>query len=91
MIATIQPGSIHGKVAAPPSKSMAQRAYAAALLHRGTTVVRNAGPSADEAAVKSRTEDCASERLGNTNAPSRAKDVRMTENCMWRLWTTQTH
>jgi len=51
MQATIEPGSISGNVAAPPSKSMTQRAYAAALLHKGITIIRNAGSSQDEQAA----------------------------------------
>ena len=51
MRATIEPGSISGSIAAPPSKSMTQRAYAAALLHMGTTIIHNAGDSKDEKAA----------------------------------------
>ena len=51
MLAIVYPGKISGKVAAPPSKSMTQRAYAAALLHRGTTIIHNAGESNDEQAA----------------------------------------
>ncbi len=38
----IHPSHISGIVAAPPSKSLTQRAIAAGLLARGTTVIRNA-------------------------------------------------
>jgi 3-phosphoshikimate 1-carboxyvinyltransferase len=51
MKVTIEPGSVHGSVIAPPSKSMTQRAYAAALLHKGKTIIRNAGHSDDERAA----------------------------------------
>lgn len=51
MKATIEPGQIKGTVAAPPSKSMTQRAYAAALLHKGNTTIFNAGISDDENAA----------------------------------------
>jgi 3-phosphoshikimate 1-carboxyvinyltransferase len=51
MRATIEPGNISGSIAAPPSKSMTQRAYAAALLHNGTTIVHNTGNSKDELAA----------------------------------------
>jgi 3-phosphoshikimate 1-carboxyvinyltransferase len=44
----VEPGNIGGTVTAPPSKSMTQRAYAAALLHRGKTIIHNAGNSDDE-------------------------------------------
>ena len=50
MRAIINPGIIQGQITAPPSKSMAQRAYAAALLHNGKTIIRNAGSSHDEIA-----------------------------------------
>ncbi len=51
MQATIHPGSISGKIAVPPSKSYSQRILAAALLHRGTTVIHNFGNSEDELAA----------------------------------------
>ena len=53
MIATIEPGNIAGTIAAPPSKSMTQRAFAAALLHSGETIIRGAGASGDELAALS--------------------------------------
>lgn len=51
MRALIFPGQLTGEIKAPPSKSITQRAYAAALLHIGRTVVYNAGDSADEQAA----------------------------------------
>jgi len=51
MKAIIEPGKINAILTAPPSKSMTQRAYAAALLHTGTTNVLNAGNSEDEIAA----------------------------------------
>ncbi len=51
MKATIEPAYIHGVVIAPPSKSYTQRAYAGALLHKGKTIIRNPGLSADEEAA----------------------------------------
>lgn len=48
---TINPGTISGMVTAPPSKSMTQRAYAAALLHNGQTTIHYAGRSQDEQAA----------------------------------------
>ncbi|MCD6011985.1 MAG: aroA [Flavipsychrobacter sp.] len=51
MKAIIEPGNINGIIAAPPSKSMTQRVYAAALLHKGKTVIHNAGISDDENAA----------------------------------------
>jgi 3-phosphoshikimate 1-carboxyvinyltransferase len=51
MIATIEPGTVSGTIAAPPSKSHTQRIYAAALLHQGTTYVHGAGHSDDELAA----------------------------------------
>ena len=47
----VEPGSIAGIIAAPPSKSMTQRAFAGALLHKGRTTIYNAGKSADEQAA----------------------------------------
>lgn len=51
MKAIIEPGSVRGSIQAPPSKSMTQRVYAAALLHRGQTIVAGAGTSDDEQAA----------------------------------------
>ncbi|GAA4463414.1 3-phosphoshikimate 1-carboxyvinyltransferase [Nemorincola caseinilytica] len=52
MKARIVPGSFNGTVNIPPSKSLTQRAYAAALLYVGTTLIHNAGNSADEEAAR---------------------------------------
>lgn len=43
--------SISGTISIPPSKSMTQRVCAAALLHRGQTIIKNAGSSNDEKAA----------------------------------------
>lgn len=51
MQAIINPGSINGTVYAPASKSMTQRAYAAALLHKGKSIVHGTGRSNDEQAA----------------------------------------
>ncbi len=47
----IEPGNVDGVVSAPPSKSATQRVLAAALLHKGRTIIHNAGHSEDEAAA----------------------------------------
>lgn len=44
---------IQGEITAPPSKSVMQRACAAALLHKGTTHLLNPGNSADDKAALS--------------------------------------
>ena len=51
MQATIEPGNISGIIVAPPSKSITQRAFAAALLHTGNSIITNAGHSDDEQAA----------------------------------------
>lgn len=51
MQVTIEPGHINGTVKAPPSKSMMQRACAAALLHHGTTTILYPGYSNDNKAA----------------------------------------
>lgn len=51
MRAVVNPGKISGSIVAPSSKSMTQRAYAGALLHKGTTIINNAGDSDDELAA----------------------------------------
>ncbi len=53
MQAIISPGHMSGVVTIPPAKSMMQRACAAALLHRGTTVITNPGYSDDDKAALS--------------------------------------
>lgn len=51
MRAIIKPGNIRGVVTPPPSKSIMQRACAAALLHNGTTRIINPGISKDDKAA----------------------------------------
>lgn len=51
MQAIISPGNISGAVKIPASKSMMQRACAAALLHKGTTTIYNPGQSYDDKAA----------------------------------------
>ena len=53
MKVTINPSDIKGTIEAPASKSSMQRACAAALLTKGTTVIRNAGRSNDDKAALS--------------------------------------
>lgn len=53
MIKYIQPGRVHGTIHANASKSAMQRACAAALLSKGTTIIHNPGKSNDDnAAIK---------------------------------------
>src|SRR3569833_1098887 len=51
MRAIIEPGTLDGTVTAPASKSVTQRAYAAALLHHGETLIHHVGNSDDENAA----------------------------------------
>ena len=51
MRAIVYPGSISGELVAPASKSSMQRACAAALLHKGTTLIHNPGHSNDDVAA----------------------------------------
>ncbi len=51
MQAIIQPSTISGSITAPASKSVMQRACAAALIKGGTTILHNAGTSADDNAA----------------------------------------
>jgi len=51
MHSVVLPGTIKGQIVAPASKSLTQRAYAAALLHKGTTAIYGVGSSADEFAA----------------------------------------
>ncbi len=44
----IRPGDFSGQLAAPPSKSMSQRAFAIALLQNGSTIINYYGTSDDE-------------------------------------------
>ncbi len=49
----IQPSSVSGTIAAPTSKSAMQRACAAALIRKGTTILHNPGTSNDDKAALS--------------------------------------
>jgi 3-phosphoshikimate 1-carboxyvinyltransferase len=51
VIAVIQPSEISGIVQAPASKSSMQRACAAALLRKGTSIIKNPGHSNDDKAA----------------------------------------
>jgi 3-phosphoshikimate 1-carboxyvinyltransferase len=51
MNAVISPSGLSGTVTAPASKSLSQRAIAAAFLHKGTTTIDGAGESEDETAA----------------------------------------
>lgn len=51
MIATVQPSRLQGILQAPTSKSSMQRACAAALLRKGSTLIRNPGHSNDDLAA----------------------------------------
>ncbi len=51
MIIKIKPGKAEGIIHAPASKSSMQRGCAAALLHKGTTIIDNPGKSNDDLAA----------------------------------------
>lgn len=51
MKATIHPSQLRGTIQAPASKSSMQRACAAALLSKGTSVIKNPGRSNDDQAA----------------------------------------
>lgn len=51
MIVSVQPSKVSGTVQAPASKSAMQRACAAALIRKGTTVIKNPGNSNDDKAA----------------------------------------
>ncbi|HEY6505599.1 MAG TPA: 3-phosphoshikimate 1-carboxyvinyltransferase [Chitinophagaceae bacterium] len=51
MKVTIQPSKLKGSIQAPASKSSMQRACAAALLAKGTTIIHNPGHSNDDKAA----------------------------------------
>lgn len=51
MQATVSGNRLNGAVIIPPSKSMMQRVCAAALLHKGQTIIHNPGTSADDIAA----------------------------------------
>ena len=57
MTVTISPSRVSGSIEAPPSKSCTQRAFAAALINDGTTIIENAGNSNDEQAAKKIVEE----------------------------------
>jgi len=74
VIATISPSVISGSIQAPPSKSCMQRACAAALINKGTTIIDNGGNSNDEQAAKNIVQ-----KLGAT-VESVRKQVVITSN-----------
>lgn len=51
MIATVHPSALSGSIRAPRSKSDMQRACAAALLHKGETLIHHPGRSNDDRAA----------------------------------------
>jgi len=51
VVVTIQPSSVTGKIFAPASKSSMQRACAAALVSKGTSIIHNQGISNDDKAA----------------------------------------
>ncbi len=51
VVVTIQPSSVTGKIFAPASKSSMQRACAAALVSKGTSIIHNPGISNDDKAA----------------------------------------
>ena len=51
MVVRVKPGKVEGNIYAPASKSSMQRACAAALLRKGTTVIKNPGKSNDDIAA----------------------------------------
>lgn len=51
MKVTVKPSALHGRVQAPVSKSSFQRGCAAALLHKGATIIDNMGNSNDDQAA----------------------------------------
>lgn len=51
MNAVVYPSRINGNISASPSKSITQRVFAAALLKKGTSLIRNYGNSNDDLAA----------------------------------------
>src|SRR5687767_13012651 len=51
MIAKVQPSTLQGSITAPTSKSSMQRACAAALVKKGTSIIHNPGNSNDDIAA----------------------------------------
>ncbi|MDP2424123.1 MAG: 3-phosphoshikimate 1-carboxyvinyltransferase [Bacteroidales bacterium] len=68
MIKVIHPAEVEGEITAPPSKSMTQRAFAAALLAKGTTTIINPSGSDDSLAALGMTRKLGAEVVaGNGN------------------------
>lgn len=64
---TIYPSTVQGVLKAPPSKSVAQRALAAATLAQGLSVIRDAGESQDVVACLSACRELGAKVKGTTN------------------------
>lgn len=65
MIAIVRPSKISGMIQAPASKSSMQRALAAALLKKGTSVIGNAGHSNDDKAAMELIKNLGAEIITN--------------------------
>jgi 3-phosphoshikimate 1-carboxyvinyltransferase len=69
MQAIINPGTINGTITPPPSKSMMQRVCAAALLHKGKTIIHNPGVSNDDKAALQIIQQLGASIIYATNGP----------------------
>ena len=89
MKATIHPSQLKGIIQAPASKSSMQRACAAALLSKGTSVIHNPGHSNDDtaaigiiktlgASVEINNEELI---INNSGLPFTSQDSRLTIDC----------
>ena len=65
MIAAVRPSKLSGVIQAPPSKSSMQRALAAALLKKGTSIIKNPGNSNDDKAAMKMIEKLGAELIIN--------------------------
>ncbi|MCC7401848.1 MAG: 3-phosphoshikimate 1-carboxyvinyltransferase [Chitinophagaceae bacterium] len=67
MIAIVRPSILSGTIQAPASKSSMQRALAAALLRKGTSVIRNPGHSNDDKAAMEIVRNLGAEIIVNSD------------------------
>ncbi|MBN9484826.1 MAG: 3-phosphoshikimate 1-carboxyvinyltransferase [Bacteroidetes bacterium 43-93] len=74
MQAIISPGKISGDVTPPPSKSMMQRACAAALLNKGRTTILNPGTSNDDKAALNIIQQLGAKVVINNNSVEISSD-----------------
>ena len=77
MLVKVSPSALNGKINAPASKSMMQRACALALLNNGVTILRNPGYSNDDKTAIEIIKNIGAKVLENENSISIISDGKI--------------